>query len=450
MTFNLRNIALCCFIAAAGILSSHAEGILGLDGEESTSIGIYIKNINTGEVLVDHNSQLALTPASVMKAITTATALSINGADGAFETPVVLRGRRNGATWKGDIVVRSCADPTIESDNFRNRKGFCDSIAAGLRRAGITKVTGGIVVDQPLSEAGPIVQWEIEDVAWAYGAGLFGFNWCDNTATLYPITGKTKPHVPGLKVEVRRSNTGNDLVRGIDSNHLIVYARNTNDRKWVTTTSMPDPAAVFKAQLKDKLKEKGITLSGAAATDEANAIEKTIYTHRSPSYAEIMKSLMVRSDNLFAEGILRSIDPRATRTDAIKREKELWATRGINPKYTIINDGSGLTRANRLSARFIAEVLEWMALSPMADTYASFFPRAGKDGTLKGFLAKTPLEGTIALKTGSVRSVQAYAGYKLDAEGKPSHVVVIMVNGFFCPRRQVREGAENLLLNLFN
>ena len=68
---------------------------------------------------------------------------------------------------------------------------------------------------------------------------------------------------------------------------------------------------------------------------------------------------------------------------------------------------------------------------------------------MRGFLAKSTLKGRIALKTGSVSSVQAYAGYKLDADGKPSHVIVILVNGFFCPRRQVREGAENLLINTF-
>ena len=162
-----------------------------------------------------------------------------------------------------------------------------------------------------------------------------------------------------------------------------------------------------------------------------------------------MRSLMVRSDNLFAEGMLRSIAPDGTRKSALQRQKEIWATRGVNPRYTIINDGSGLTRANRLSARFIGDVLEWMAQSPMADTYTSFFPKAGKEGTMRGFLSKSPLSGKIALKTGSVSSVQCSAGYKLDDNGKASHVVVILVNGFFCKRPQVREGAENLLTEIF-
>ena len=151
----------------------------------------------------------------------------------------------------------------------------------------------------------------------------------------------------------------------------------------------------------------------------------------------------------FAEGMLRAIAPDSSRKAAITREKELWNSRGVSAEFTHIKDGCGLTRANKLSPKFIAGVLEWMAKSPMGETYASFFPRAGKDGTMRGFLAKSPLKGKIALKTGSIGGVQCYAGYKLDASGKPTHVIVIMVNGFFCPRKDVRIASEKLLTRLF-
>ncbi len=68
---------------------------------------------------------------------------------------------------------------------------------------------------------------------------------------------------------------------------------------------------------------------------------------------------------------------------------------------------------------------------------------------MRGFLSDSYLKGSIALKTGSVSSVQAYAGYKLDAEGNPTHVIVVLVNGFFCPRRDVREATEALLERTF-
>lgn len=445
---RFKTIIIAAVLAVLAVPFAGAAELLGFDGEESTSVGIYIKDLSTGRVLIDRNSQLALTPASVLKAVTSATALSINGADARFTTKVVLRGAMKGAgVFGGDIVVRASADPTLESENFKANRGFCDSIVANLRRRGIKKIEGAVVVRQTLKDSGPLLTWEVEDLAWPYGAGLFGFNYRDNTATVWPNTGKTRPEVPGLEICVNKIPEGrNDLVRGIGSNRLMVYTRNTADTKWALNTTVPDPAAVFVCELTKKLAEAGISVGKKAL---GKGEEKPLYTHRSPRYAEILKSLMVRSDNLFAEGVLRNIEPAATRKQTINRERELWATRGINTRYTIINDGSGLSRSNRLSAHFLGDVLEWMAASEYSAVYATFFPRVGKEGTVRGFLDKTPLTGCIGLKTGSVSSVQCYAGYRFDADDKPTHVVVIMVNGFFCPRRQVREAAENLLLDVF-
>ncbi len=73
-------------------LAAASEAILGIDGEESTSVGIYIKDLRTDSVLLDFNSQLALTPASVMKCVTSASVLSLQGGERRFSTRVSLRG----------------------------------------------------------------------------------------------------------------------------------------------------------------------------------------------------------------------------------------------------------------------------------------------------------------------------------------------------------------------
>lgn len=437
------------FLAAGCTFQSYAQDLLGVDGEEATSVGVFIKDITSGEVLYDYNSEIAMTPASVMKSITTATALSLLDENFRFATPVVLRGNSgSGKSWNGDLVIVSCGDPTVESEHFKSNLGFCDSICASLLRLGVKEIEGDIVVEQSLSDDGPIVQWEVEDIAWPYGAGLYGMNFRDNTCWVYPLTGETKPHVPGLKVTVRESDDSNDLLRGVGSDMLTVYARNTNNKKWSVATTVPDPSAVLKSQLADRLKAAGISVGSGPLSRKGDSVHQ-VYTHRSPSAAEIMGSLMVRSDNLFAEGMLRAIAPGDSRDSAIKREKELWSNRGVDSRYSIIFDGSGLTRGNRLQPRFVADVLEWMAGSSKGRTYVSFFPKAGIDGTLRTFLTKSPLKGKIALKTGSMNAVQCYAGYKLDDNDLPTHVIVIMVNGFFCKRGELKKSIEELLNDTF-
>ena len=94
----------------------------------------------------------------------------------------------------------------------------------------------------------------------------------------------------------------------------------------------------------------------------------------------------------------------------------------------------------------MADVLMCMADNPY---YASFFPLAGQEGTLKRFLAGSALEGLIALKTGSMSGIQCYAGYKLDENYAPTHVVVVMMNDM-ANRTAARSQVETLLLKTFD
>ena len=435
-----------------GSESVTAQNRLGIENENATSIGIYIKDLKTGRVIADRNSSLALMPASVMKVVTTASALHFLGENFRFTTDVSLTGNRSkdsSGVWEGNLVVRSVGDPTIESENFKGNLGFCDSIVSNIRRLGIKEINGRIIVEQTLSNAGQIPEWQISDVACGYGAGLYGFNFMDNTLTVTPATGNVKPYAPGLEIERVTTTAGNQQLRGINSNQLFIFARSFANKKWVISTTMPDPSAVFTAQLMSRMSESGISLTDKTVkTGDADASE-LVYSHKSPASKDIFKSLMVRSDNLFAEGMLRATLPGDSRYQAIKKEKELWTERGLSTKTVVISDGSGLARTNRLSPRFIAGVLEYMAKNEKSSTFVSFFPKAGKDGTMKGFLTKTPLQGKIAMKTGSVNGVQCYAGYKLGVNGKPTHVVVIMVNNFFCSRQSLRKAIEAMLTKTF-
>ncbi len=445
----LRTLCLNVCLALGSVFSF--AGPLDFDGADATSVGIYIEEIATGKVVASHNAQIALTPASVTKALTCATALSTVGPDFRFETRVALSGERdqsNGKVWHGDLLIFSSGDPTLGSSEFKSKLGFSDSIISHLRRLGINDLRGSVIVVETMKDAGPIPQWEIEDVAWPYGAGLHGFNYAGNCVRAYPNKGITKP-ASNLTFKIYPSSDGGtDLIRGINSNELSVWAsaQNRKNENWNVGTTVPDPAGVYEARLLGQLRAANIKVSGKLSGKERKS-ELNVYTHTSPRSAAIMENLMKRSDNLFAEGILRTLAPGGSRSDCLKAQRDFWASKGLNSKHTAINDGSGLTRSNKISPIFLGKMLRYMAKSDHASTYVSFFPKAGMEGTMKGFMAKTRLKGRLAFKTGSVSGVQAYAGYKLDSEGKPTHIVVIMVNGFFCPRASLRAAIEKFLLN---
>lgn len=446
----MKRIFLFIAVIAAFTGISSAANILDIEGGEATSVGIYIKSLSDGKVLVSENASVALTPASVTKAVTSATAVNLLGLDFTFTTDVELVGRLNGSTWEGNLVINASGDPTVENPDLKMNMGFTDSIISNLRRLGIKNITGSVIIKENMPDAGPVPQWEVEDIAWPYGAGLFGFNYAGNYVKVYPNTAATVPP-SGLNIEVRRSPDGrNDMLRGVNSENLTVWLpeKNLQNPRWTVNATVPNPAAVYADLLISRLNTAKINISSQVVKASADVLK--VYSHRSPALQHICLDLMKRSDNLFAEGVLRALLPGESREKCLKKEKDFWASQGLKPQYTFINDGSGLTRGNSISPLFLAGVLEYMASSRYASEYVSFFPIAGVDGTLKSFLEKTRLKGRLALKTGSVSRVQAYAGYKLDAEGHPTHVVVVMVNGFFCSRGALRKKIEAYLLNVFD
>ena len=441
----ITSILFFCTIIYAG-----AEVTLGFRGEEAAGIGVYVKELGTGNVMAENDSRKAMVPASIMKSVTAATALSVLGGDFRYSTPVYLYGKRNGSDhscWDGNLVIESSADPTIDSELFDDRASLANEIIRGLRAEGICRINGKIVINEYLQQSGCVPQWEIDDVAWAYGAGLFGFNFQDNKFRLYPATGKAVPPQPGLELSVQSDVDGSDMLRGIFSDYQMVSGRNPKDPKWVLNSSMPDPAEAYKALITERLNQASVEITGAQNDDEQTRV--LLCEHVSPVNTDILRQMMFESHNMYAEAMLRALEPDGTRDEAIKRMRRLWDSRGVSVSCNFMADGSGLARANRLQPVFLANVLEYMAKGEYADTYVSLFPKVGKEGTVRNLLRNTALDGKLALKSGSMNAVQCFAGYKLDDSGRPTHVVVVMVNSFFCPRAQVREGIEKFLLKTF-
>lgn len=445
-------ISLTLFLSIIISIKSVATCPINVKGSEAMSMGVYIEDIRTGKVLLDYESSKVFSPASVTKSFTTATALSLLPENFRFETPVYISGEIKNSVLYGDLIIYGCGDATLESEHFPNNLGFCDSIADALVALGITTIEGKCKIKNKdfNKDCGVNPNWELEDIAWGYGTGLYPFNYKDNIFNLsLSSTVRTTPNVNDLSIIELHSNGSNgiELMRPFNSNDLYVVGNVDKKNGYSNTCSMPFPEDVFVDELILKFKKKGILLKQENIEGVETFKEYLIYTHKSPCLDEILKSLMVRSDNLFAESILRATAKGRSLNNAIDSELKMWQNRGLNTSFISIRDGSGLSRTNRLSPQFIASMLKWMNKSSYIDRYVSFFPLSGKTGTLKNFLKGTKLEGRLALKTGSMNGVQCYAGYKIDKNNKPTHIVIVMVNHFFCQRAALRTAIEKMLLN---
>lgn len=386
--------ALLCWTAAA------AQG-LSFSTRAAAQVGIVVRDLSTGRETVSVNPDAALTPASITKCVTAASVLASGLIDNRFETPAYITGPIEGDVLNGSVVVAGKGDPTTALPSFPRGDGLADSIAAALGRLGVSRIAGSIIPDcSALPSQGPNERWEICDTEWSYGAGLYAINYNGNTS-------------------------------GADK-------------------ALADPPEAFAADVEGALNRRGITVEWGGDDDTIPSESLVpLASHRSAGFEQILTRMMVRSDNLFAEAMLRALVPGSTLKAALAKEKGELDGLGLDTSCVGLYDGSGLSRNNRFSPRFLSRLLAAMAARPDAARYTALFPLAGRDGTVKPLLRGTRLEGRLALKSGSMKGVLCYAGYKLGADNRPTHAVVIMVNGFFCPATEVRKAIQNFLLKTF-
>lgn len=423
-------------------LSKYATSIEGIDADK---IAIYIEDLRNGEVVLDVNGEEPMIPASVTKLFTAATAFRKVNLDTVYQTDVILQGKISDGILNGNIIIKATGDPTIESHYFPQYKGVADSIASSIKRNGITTIKGRIIIDEPSWLKDPMPKgWIDEDFNWPYGTGHHPLNYADNRFSLsYFGKGnyRTSPTTPD--VEFRQSSNGKQIRRNRDS---AIYNINYKGKKPLNITlANPLPSSSFIQAIKNGLEKYEINLNGALIKPIKESL--VVYTHTSPTIYQILKSLVMRSDNQMAEAILRYTWPGISRDEATMREMELWNRLGVNVDDNFLEDGSGLSRNDRLTAYSLADILAWMVDNDSnLMRFVNMLPRSGKSGTLRSFLKGTPLENRIWAKTGSMNGVQSYAGYAVDVHSVPTHVVVIMVNGFKEERSKLKKKLESLLI----
>ena len=387
------------FIPALSNVGEEAVSeFLKRSGLPSKSVAVKIIDLSDGKTVAIHNDKTPLVPASIMKSVTTAALLESTGPDWRYHTRVYVDGPNDLGYLRGNVIVEGACDPTVNSEKEPFSEDLIEEICVALNNQMINRIEGHIIIDENnFAGSSRPSSWAKEDWNKYYGTGSHAFNYSDNA----------------------------------NGDHAV-----------------NNPSNTFISLLKRSLESNGIELEGKDMTEGRRM---QIHDHVSAPIDEIMRSCMMRSDNLFAESMLRTYGKLqgcdGSTKEATTKEMALWEAKQFPLEGVTIVDGSGLSRSNRVTADFMTELLKSMSDNP---NYASFFPLAGQEGTLKKFLAGTSLDSYIAMKTGSMKGIQCYAGYKLDEEYIPTHVIVIIMNEITKNRDRAKQAAEKMLLKIFD
>lgn len=340
MTIRLFTIFITLLLPIMAIGQNNNPYSTTLPQIPAKDVGIYIEDLRTGDVILDVNGEKLFTPASVTKLVTTSTALNKLNPTGKFTTDIEAVGTIKDGVLDGNLVVRACGDPTIESAHFPSNKGFADKVALAVEKAGIRKITGTVVAKYQADYEQPTPKgWMDEDLIHPYGTEFHAVNYADNVVNITMPSGKTTPETPGL-VAKRTGHTRRQRGSTIIETSSSIRAAN------------PMPESALCQAIVNALKSHKIEVGTTEV--KASTSSTRIYTHTSPTFTEIITSLMYRSDNLMAEGMLRSTAPGRPRKEAIDNELKFWSDKGVDVTGIVIEDGSGLSRNNKITPYFLA------------------------------------------------------------------------------------------------
>lgn len=434
-------------------------------------VGIKVTSLETGRVLFEENGSKLLRPASNMKIYTVAAALDRLSPDYRFVTSVFATARPDAAgILRGDLTIYGRGDPSIAArfnggDYFKGINELASQIAA----AGVKRVEGDLVGDETYF-TGPRYGsgWNWEDLQWWYGAEVSALTINDNALDLIvkpgsavgaPAVITTGPPDPLLAI-VNRAVTGSRgskrelaLHRGLGADALEIHGSiPLGDRGYAAGVGISHPGLLFVYLLRSSLAQRGVIVtgksrtvpapayaSGPATSRPAGAIE--IASMQSPPLSLIAAQTLKPSQNLYTELILRTlgrvvppppVSPDTNRTSeeaGLEIVKTFLKEAGVNTTGLALNDGSGLSRNDMITAEASVQLLTYMGRHRYAGVFREALPIAGVDGTLRNRMKGTLAENNVRAKTGSLSSAASLAGY-LTTSGGENLVFSIMVNNY--------------------
>lgn len=397
-------------------------------------LAAHIVDMSTHEAVLSYQAEHLLTPASVLKLLTTATALYLLGEDFRYATSVYAVGVQRGDTLQGYLLVQGSGDPTLGSRFFSQTspERFCHGLAKALRQAGIVYVTEGIRADESLWGMNVIPPgWTWDDLGNYYAAPAHSINWRDNTLWVYFEPDKQVGKPARLQriqpAPIEGFQIYNEVLTGTPGSGDRVYAdwvsyqsmgflRGTYpaNGRFAVRVSMPHPARYLLHELKQALRQDGIILAGKDSIlfhAGQRSYSRCLYTHHSPPLIDIIRVINQQSINLFAEALWKTIAQRmgVDSYQAGKLLKQFWKQQGVPMERARLYDGSGLSPLNAISASNLTQLLQHIDSSTYAHAFRSTLAVPAGSGTLKNQQLSARLK--VFAKTGSMTDVVALAGY---------------------------------------
>ena len=436
---------------------------------KNSSVGLKLQD-QSGKVLLSHNPEKLLVPASLQKLFTTSYVLDHLPKDFVYNTYVLYSGSldTNSKILNGNLIINTSGDPSLESRFFPS-KSFVSDLKSKFVELSINSITGKIIIYPDLDNYQVNNQWLWSDLGNYYGSGYSSHSFKDNYVEVYFNSGneigsstkilKIDPMADSFhlenKVVVGKSNRDLSYAFGapMQNNRTLIGTIPRNKKNYVVKISMHNPKIFLKYAVEEACTELGIKTYNNYTKIKGDLDLDTLLVYSSPSIKDLVKCVNFKSNNNFAEHLLMksvSLNHENININRTAEYLQLFWEDKLGLKEMIFNDGCGLSRLNLCSANAFNELLLYELERKLSNGKESFFkslPISGKTGTLKYFGDETVFKEKFFGKSGSMGRVRCYSGYlHKNAQYYP---FTIMVNNFTYNDYLIRKRIEDLVANIY-
>jgi D-alanyl-D-alanine carboxypeptidase/D-alanyl-D-alanine-endopeptidase (penicillin-binding protein 4) len=426
------------------------------------SISVVVEKVGDRTPIVALNAGKPMMPASTMKLVTTYAGLSILGPDYRWRTSAYADGTvdANGVLH-GDLYIQGTGDPKLVPEELID-------LVQKIHKAGITGIDGALVLDKRYFDASTRDLPPFDDDANApYNVGpdplLYAFKSLSFTLTPSPdgsVAIDVLPALSQLQID-NQMRAVNGPCRGEAAsvsptvtpqpNGTVVasFAGDYSVRCGPRTINVAvlDHSAFFSGGFLALWQQTGGTFSGATRDGAVPAGARLVATHQGPVLSDIVRDINKFSNNTMARNLFLTIGaaeekPPATPAKSARAIEAFLRRDSIDMEYLTLDNGSGLSRDEHVTALALADLLQRANASPVAQVFVESLPIAGVDGTMRNRLTNQGAGGNAHIKTGTLRDVRAIAGYVASADGN-SYVVVSLIND---PHSEAARAAHDALL----
>ena len=390
------------------------------------------------------NADVSMNPASTMKLVTTYAALEMLGPTHQWKTEFYTDGTLSNGILQGNLYLKGGGDPKLNMEKLW-------LLMRDLRANGVQQITGDLVLDRSFFEQPQLPVFDddgndknkpflVKPDSLMVNLKALRFV-ARNDAGKVLIS--VEPPIASIRIDnqVKAVNTKqctgdvryNPVTQADGSVLVTVSGQLADGCNSQTYLSLLDHATYTAGAVRAIWKELGGSIQGQNRQAAVPKNAKLLARAYSPDLAEIIRDINKYSNNTMAQQLFLSLgaqfrsDAEGDDAKAAQRVIRQWlAKKGITAPHLVMENGSGLSRAERVSAREMAQMLQAAWKSPYAAEFISSMPIAGKDGTMRKRLKTTAMNGQAHIKTGTLNTVRAISGFSRDSNGHTWAVVAIL------------------------